>query len=417
MSMKLKKLLVCLCALALTAVLLVNTASAWSDGNYGNLYMYVKTGNSGRLHLRALPTTASESLGLYPNGTMVLVESISSNWAFVQVNGRRGYMLLSCLTDTAPGGGVNVIAPPAATENTLMYVRTGNTGRLHLREYASRNARSLGLYRNGTAVVVTARSGAWAYVNVNGRVGYMMLQYLSSGSGQQSAPTVPQPVSGTPQTRYIRTGNTGRLHLREFASTAAPSLGLYPNGTMVYAVDLGNGWSQVTVNGQSGYMMTQFLTSALPAPQPTAAPDPGVIGTMYVSPANGGRLNLRAAPGEDSASLGLFAYGTPVSVLGYFGIWAYVRVEGRMGYMALSSLSASLAPAATAAPAPSTSATVIQPNGSFVYLRTSRNSSSTTNVICQVPSGARVTVAEWGDYWSRVNYDGLEGYMVTGYLH
>jgi uncharacterized protein YgiM (DUF1202 family) len=37
-------------------------------------------------------------------------------------------------------------------------------------------------------------------------------------------------------------------------------------------------------------------------------------------------------------------------------------------------------------------------------------------VICQVPSGSVVTVVEWGSLWSRIQYNGMEGYMVTNYL-
>ena len=61
-------------------------------------------------------------------------------------------------------------------------------------------------------------------------------------------------------------------------------------------------------------------------------------------------------------------------------------------------------------------ATVQQPNNSFVYLRSTKNSESINNVICQVPSGSVVTVVEWGSLWSKIRYDGMEGYMVTNYL-
>ena len=53
--------------------------------------------------------------------------------------------------------------------------------RLHLREMADRNSRSLGKYYNGTPVLVLAEEGDWAQVTVGGRQGYMMKRYLAFG--------------------------------------------------------------------------------------------------------------------------------------------------------------------------------------------------------------------------------------------
>lgn len=222
-------------------------------------------------------------------------------------------------------------AVPAGAES-LLYVSTGNAGRLHLREYASQSARSLGLYRNGTPVRVISHLGAWAYVYVDGTAGYMMTRYLSA-----SAPRiVPNPC---PAIRYVFTGNAGRLHLREYASRSARSLGLYENGVQVAVFADYGAWSYVNVDGKGGYMMNAYLSAIRPQ---------------------------QAAPAPEPA---------PYSVL-----------------------------------------TVRQPNNSFVYLRATRTSDSKTNIICKMLSGSPVTLLEWGQWWSRVSYQGLEGYMVSRYL-
>ncbi len=394
---------------------------ASADGGTSAFYMYVQTGNTGRLHLRALPTANSQSLGLFYNGTAVLVESTSNGWALVQVNGQRGYMSLNCLTAVPPS---NPTVTPVPTEYTTLYVRTGNTGKLHLREYASQNARSLGLYPNGTAVLVTSRSGEWAYVNVSGISGYMMLKFLSGSTPVQ--PTVQPTVNpGVAVLMFVRTGNSGKLHLREYASQNARSLGLFPNGTLLYAVDQGNGWSHVTVNGLTGYMMNKFLavssSDITPAPV-TPVPVPTGSTLMYVSTGNSGKLHLRENMSTDAGSLGLYPNGTQVAVIVNYGAWAYVNVAGKTGYMMTRYLAAyqtgiiTPTPEPGTTPAPIGSATVTHPNNSFVYLRSSRSSESTTNVICQVPSGSVVTVVERGDLWTKIRYDGMEGYMVTHYL-
>ncbi len=405
----------------MAAVMLFAAIPANADGEANRYYMYVQTGNSGRLHLRALPTSNSQSLGLFPNGTPVLVENISGGWAFVQVNVQRGYMSLNYLTAVPPS--VPVVTP-VPTEQTVLYIRTGNTGRLHLREYASQNARSLGLYPNGTAVVVTSRSGEWAYVNVAGATGYMMLKFLAA-AGPVTPTVQPTLNPGEARLMFVRTGNSGKLHLREYASQNARSLGLFPNGTLLYAVDLGNGWCQVSVNGLSGYMMTKFLaissSDVTPAPV-TPVPVPTGSTLMYVSTGNTGKLHLRENMSTDSGSLGLYPNGTQVAVIINYGTWAYVNVAGKTGYMMTRYLAPAQPGIVTPTPAPGptaapiTSAIVTHPNNSFVYLRSTRSSESTTNVICQVPSGSLVTVVEWGEWWTKIRYDGMEGYMVTHYL-
>ena len=318
----------CLRSLAALTLALALVLSMLPASALASMIMYVSTGNSGRLNLRALPSTQSESLGLYANGTAVTVDYTSGEWAYVNVGGRRGFMLLSCLTNTAPSGGSSV-APtnaPAHTENTTMYISTGNSGGLNLRANNSRSAKSLGVYSNGTKLTVLGRSGEWAYVSVSGTLGYMMLQYLTPYS-----PT-PEPVVGptlnpaAATTMYIATGNTGRLNLRELPSQQSRSLGLYANGTAVQAILLASGWSQVIVNGMSGFMMSKFLTAV--------------------------------APGSGSGST--------------------AHLPG--------------------------TATVRQPGGAFVYLRSSASSNNLLNVLAKVPSGTTVEVLSWGEFWSFINY-------------
>ena len=145
---------------------------------------------------------------------------------------------------------------------------------------------------------------------------------------------------------------------------------------------------------------------------------------MVVSTGNSGKLHLRENMSTDAASLGLYPNGTEVAVIVSYGTWAYVNVAGKTGFMMTRYLAAQPGSVVTPTPtpmpgftaAPLSTATVKHPNNSFVYLRSSTNSYSTTNVICQVPSGSVVTVVEWGDWWSKIRYDGMEGYMVTNYL-
>ena len=389
--------------LALAAMLVFCVPALADSPAAPNTFMVIRTGNSGKLNLRALPTTASESLGLYSNGTTVLVESASNGWAYVLVNGRRGYMATQFLARMTDGTNIS--------SGTVMYVRTGNSGKLNLRVGASQQTGSLGLYANGTKVLMIQRIGDWAYVNVNGQRGYMMYKFLSfDGSSTPDTPTV-DPTKAVAM--VVKTGNSGKLNLRETPSLGARSLGLYANGTVLQAVSLGNGWHWVSVNGKIGYMMSQFLASYT---APVTPPEVVTPSTMYIRTGNSGKLNLRALPTTDSNSLGLYPNDMAVTVLATTGEWANVAVDGKMGYMMLKFLTATAPGSPVTPPSVIGTAVVRQPSNSYVNLRSSQNS-EINNVIAQVPSGTVVDVLSWGNVWCRIRLtNGQEGYMVAHYL-
>lgn len=54
--------------------------------------------------------------------------------------------------------------------------------RLHLRQFATKDSKSLGKYYNGTPLVILSREGDWTQVRVGGQVGYMMTKYLLTGN-------------------------------------------------------------------------------------------------------------------------------------------------------------------------------------------------------------------------------------------
>ncbi len=429
-----KKGLLSLCAILLVLVLAMPAVPVLAENN-----AYVKNTDAGKINLRSGPSSSYRVLTAIEPGTPLEVLDVVGKWAHVYVADPQGYGKLegymytdyiedmsglivhsypmkTDYTATNSTAASPYYAFPSVTEHTTMYVYTGNSGRLHLREYAGQGARSLGLYPTGTEVLVLNRSGNWAYVYVNGVYGYMMLSYLSFQQYQPIQPIHPiQPIIPIPGAviKYIYTGNSGRLHLREYASQNARSLGLFPNGTQVYASDLGNGWSYVTVNGYAGYMMTRYLSTSPYSPQPYV---PGQYILMYVYSPTGAKVVLRADMKQSAASLGSYASGTPAYVLANYGSWSYVQIAGNLGYMLSSCLSDT--PYSPIIPGPAIgTATVQHPNGSFVYLRSSRSTDSLDNVLAKVPSGAAVTVYQSDEWYSLVEYNGITGYMVSHYLY
>lgn len=141
-----------------------------------------------------------------------------------------------------------VVSLPALAADNTAYV-VGNA-KVNLRKSSSHAAKVLGSYSPGTQVTVLAEGTNWTKVRVDGKTGYMMTQYLSTAKSKNIM--------------YVRTYTGVKLRLRERATVFSDILGSYSPGTAVVVLDRGSAWTKVRVNGQVGYMGSQYLSSTKP---------------------------------------------------------------------------------------------------------------------------------------------------------
>ncbi|MGN0996561.1 MAG: SH3 domain-containing protein [Candidatus Ventricola sp.] len=263
-------------------------------------------------------------------------------------------------------------------------------GTLNLRAEASTDSDILGKYGWGTQVEVLGLSGDWSYVEVGGQTGYMYSQYLGSeGSASYTA--------------YVKT-NTRGLNLR--AEPNGTILGSYPRGTQVTVLSTEGGWSKVKVDGQTGYMASQWLSTSKPS-----VPGSGtsVTGTAVVNnPRDTQVLFLRKEPSTASEALGYYRNGKTVTLLSKLDGWYKVKVDGQTGYMMAKFLKVT-------DEVSSGTARVFNPNGnSYVNFRS--GASLNAGVMGTVPVGTKVTVLERGTDWTKVEHDGRIGYISSWFL-
>lgn len=124
-----------------------------------------------RLHLRTEPKESATSLGKYYNGVQLIINSDHGDWTYVAIGNLYGYMKTEYLSISQS------VAPVSAMP--IMTVSNPNAARnLHLREKQSTNSKSLGLYDNGTQVILMGFNDEWAHVIVDGQMGFMLGKYL-----------------------------------------------------------------------------------------------------------------------------------------------------------------------------------------------------------------------------------------------
>ena len=88
-------------------------------------------------------------------------------------------------------------------------------------------------------------------------------------------------------------------------------------------------WYQISWDGKSGYVSSQFLSLAEDDSSAEVTPDREV---SYGS-INGMHVYLRAAPNTSAAVLGTYSTGKELTITGTLGDWTAVRIDGTDGYV------------------------------------------------------------------------------------
>ena len=190
----------------------------------------------------------------------------------------------------------------------------------------------------------------------------------------------------------------GLLNLRQEPSLSAKVIRQFPSGTWMTVLSEEGEWSKVEVNGQTGYVMSKYLTDGSPST------------TFYVRTNTGRGLNLRDEPSVEGNIITSFKPGTAVEVLVRGKSWHKVRVNGQTGYMSAQYL--------TAGQSGSTSTrtgTVTNPGKNQVLLL--RETASTdARVLGNYRTGTQVTIlGESGNFY-KVKVDGKTGYMMKKFI-
>ena len=208
------------------------------------------TTSSGSLNLRESASLYSRVIRTIPRGATVDVLSRDTSWSRVRYAGSEGYVLNQYLTfQTSP-------TPTPGTGTSMARVTTAS-GSLNLREYASTSARLLLRIPQNAYVSVYNRGSVWSYVRYNSVYGYVMSQYLTF-PGESTPVTPTTPTSGTHLARV--TTVAGSLNLREYGSSGSRVLTRIPQYTVISVNYIGTTWCNVSYNGYTGYVMTQYLT-------------------------------------------------------------------------------------------------------------------------------------------------------------
>ncbi len=237
----------------------------------------VISANGKPVRLRSGPSTQYSIIASYAVGTPLTVLSSGDTWCKVRINGRTGYMMTEF---------ISILGAGETTGGYTAYVVSDNGKNCVLREGPSKQHDILASYPVGTRVTVVSYGSTWSKLSVNGLVGYMMSQYLSTTEPDHS---VGDTAAG--YTAYVTSSNGLGVRMRSGAGKLFPTIATYSVGTQVTVLEYGSTWCRIRVGTRTGYMMTEFLTTRAPSLVSSVSISaatvwPGQTLTATVSPAS-----------------------------------------------------------------------------------------------------------------------------------
>ena len=144
---------------------------------------------------------------------------------------------------------------PAYAETAVI---TGN--RVNVRSGPGTGYYVIATLDRNTPVTVTDRSnGSWYAVSVGGQSGFVAASYLSlDESSAATAPVyTPSPAGSGSYAGYI---NAMYVRFRSGPGSEYSVLGEYNRGKEVMPIGSGDGWTACIIDGQLGYVYTQYIT-------------------------------------------------------------------------------------------------------------------------------------------------------------
>ena len=366
------------------------------------------TVKGGWLRLRDAASFNGDTIASYYTGTKVTVLDTVGGWYYVRTpDGNRGYMYAKYLS------GTGTSTSGSTQTNITAYVTSSNGKGVRLRHGPGTGYGVIRQYPVGTMVKILSLGTYWHYISIDGETGYMMADYLTTKCPVPDAEPDTTPDVDVSYTAYVTSSNGGAVRLRAGAGTTYTVIDAYAVGTQVMVHGTSGSWSQITVAGQQGYMMSKYLTTVKPGT--TTPSEPSFVSyTAYVTSDNGKGVRWRTGPSTTQAVISTLNLGTQVTVVGVSGGWSQIEYQGSKGYIMTKYLTMQSTGSGDSSTSSTYTAYVTSENGKGVYLR--KGMGTSYDAIGLYSVGTQVTVLQHGTTWDRVRIGSREGYMMNKFL-
>ena len=372
-----------------------------------------KVVNVDNLNMRNGASTSYRVIMKLNKGTVIEIISESNGWTKIKHDGRIGFVASKYLSPiennnqtTKPEQQPNVpVQPQVSVGKTKVVVATS----LNVRSGPSTGNSVIGSLKNNEKVEVISESNGWSKIKYNGKEGYVSSTYLKdSNEGGNSKPNeTPKPNPNVETKTKVVVATS--LNVRSGPSTSHGIIGSLKNNEKVEVISESNGWSKIKYNGKEGYVSSTYLKDSNEGG--TSKPDekPNVGTKIKVVSATS--LNVRSGPSTSHGIIGSLKNNEKVEVISESNGWSKIKYNGKEGYVSSTYLKDSNE-GGTVTPPEQTKTKVV----TATSLNVRSGPSTGHGIIGSLKNNEKVEVISESNGWSKIKYNGKEGYVSSTYL-
>ncbi|KAF6560394.1 enterotoxin EntFM [Bacillus sp. EKM202B] len=230
----------------------------------------------------------------------------------------------------------------------------------------------------------------------------------------QTTVTETKKVETTSELKYTVTADV--LNVRSGAGTGHNVISKVKQGQVLQVIGQENGWFKVSVNGQTGYVSGDFVTTG--GNKGTTVQQGTGTYTVNVS-----SLNVRTGPSTSHTVLGSVNKGKTVQVVGEVQDWFKINFNGGTGYVSKDFVTKGGSAVSNETQKPTTNnnnTTTVQTGGSYVVntgaLKVRTGPATYNAVIGGVTNGKVLNVTGAENGWYKINHNGRTGYVSADYV-
>ncbi|PFY24549.1 peptidase M24 [Bacillus toyonensis] len=371
------------------------------------------TVNADVLHVRAGSSTSQDIISRVYNGQSLDVIGEENGWFKINHNGKTGFVSGEFVSkkgasnsNVSTTGGKNKVTADVLRVRTAPNTSSSVSGRVY----------------EGQTLNVIGQENGWVKINHNGQTGYVSGQFVSGVSANTGATNdtnqqTVQPASGN------YTVNVSSLRVRTGPSTSHTTIASITKGQVVQVVGEVQDWFKINYAGQAAYISKDYVTkggSNENGSQGNNQNNNVTVQTGGTYVVNATSLRVRTGPAAYHSVIGGVLNGTTLNVVGSEGSWFKVNYQGKTGFVSGEFVKFVKGGTAT----PEQPKQPEKPNQGAIgdyYINASAlnvRSGEGTNyrIIGALSQGQKVQVISENSGWSKINYNGQNGYIGTRFL-
>ncbi|HDR7793830.1 TPA: SH3 domain-containing protein [Bacillus luti] len=240
------------------------------------------------------------------------------------------------------------------------------------------------------------------------------LKEINGQTQTQTTVTETKTVETTSELKYTVTADV--LNVRSGAGTGHDVISKVKEGQVLQVIGQENGWFKVNVNGQTGYVSGDFVTTG--GKKGTTVQQGTGTYTVNVS-----SLNVRTGPSTSHTVLGSVNKGKTVQVVGEVQDWFKINFNGGTGYVSKDFVTKGGSAVSNETQQPTTNnnnTTTVQTGGSYVVntgaLKVRTGPATYNAVIGGVTNGTVLNVTGAENGWYKINHNGRTGYVSADFV-